>query len=1114
MRLATILFLAAGILRAEDPPLSKDDADFFQQKVQPILQKRCYDCHSHEAKKIKGGLTLDSRDGWSKGGDTGPAIDLKKPGESLLLRSVHFNDPDFAMPPKEKLPDAEIAVFDEWVKRGAPDPRITAAGVGATDEIWQKARTHWAFKPIGNPAPPDVKDKTWPRTPVDAFILAKLEAKGLKPAPPADKATLCRRIFFDLIGLPPTPAELNTFLADKSPDAYAKLVDRLLASPRYGERWARHWLDVARYAETTGEAVLQGKDNRYLYAYTYRDYVIRAFNEDKPYDQFLIEQLAADKLPLGEDKHPLAALGFITVGKRFLNSPDDLIDDRIDVVSRGLLGLTVACARCHDHKFDPIPTKDYYSLHGVFASSVEPDDEPVIERPKDQAATADYEKQRAVALAEVEDYEADEWNRVLGESWQKFPELLLAIHAVRNKQTDGSSPAIFYRQKGLGTGIPRTWENAFRIMNRKPHPVLGPWLAFSALPEKDFATEAPKLAAKFASNDDPQSPLNPLVAQLFSGEAPKSIGEVAQRYGKLIAKINDAYQAARKQAQTAANRKAVEVPPLADAHQQEIRGLLLSDDAPANPSRLAFRTDVGLRSSAVLNKLQSKVNDLDLTHPGSPARAMVLQDVEKPRDSFVFIRGDKTKRGPVVPRQFVEILAGGERKPFTDGSGRLDLAKAIASKENPLTARVLVNRIWLDHFGQGLVGTPSDFGLRGEAPTHPELLDYLARRFMDDGWSIKKLHRLIVLSDTYQQRSDDSPRATELDPGNTLLSHFNRRRLDFEATRDTLLATSGSLSPDIGGRSVSVATDATRRTLYASIDRLNLPGVFTTFDFASPDMTSPQRNETTVPTQALFLMNSPFVIEQAKLLVARPEIAQPTTDDQRIRRLYQILFQRQPTAQDLGDGLEFLRLQTASKPALPPKSDWNYGVGRLAEATKEVKFFEAKRFATDAWQIGGKTGAVTLTEAGGAAQPQPQGPTRRWTSPVDATVRIDAVLGHIAAPKKSGVRGWVVLSRAGEPAKLLGKWDARGAKKPTKLESVEVKQGDTIDFIVLTLGEEPETFAWAPLIELCDPAGHAKHRWSAQTEFAGPPEPAPLGLTPLEKYAQVLLLTNELVFVN
>jgi hypothetical protein len=493
---------------------------------------------------------------------------------------------------------------------------------------------------------------------------------------------------------------------------------------------------------------------------------------------------------------------------------------------------------------------------------------------------------------------------------------------------------------------------------------------------------------------------------------------------------------------------------------------------------------------------------------------MVLQDVEKPRDSFVFIRGDKTKRGPVVPRQFVEILAGAERKPFTDGSGRLDLAKAIVNKDNPLTARVLVNRIWMDHFGQGIVGTPSDFGLRGEAPTHPELLDYLARRFMDGGWSIKKLHRLIVLSSTYEQCSDESPRGAERDPGNTLLSHFNRRRLDFEATRDTLLATSGSISSDIGGRSVSVATDASRRTLYASIDRLNLPGVFTTFDFASPDMTSPQRNETTVPTQALFLMNSPFVIEQAKKLAARPDIAQATGDDQRIRRLYQILFQRSPAAQDLRDGLEFLQKEAAAKPAPPPKPDWTYGVGRYDEQTKQVKFFEAKKFSADSWQIGGKTGMIAITATGGTTQPQSQGSLRRWISPVDAAIRIDALLGHKAAPKKAGVRGWIVLSRDGESASVLGKWETRGATTPTKLESIAVKRGDTIDFIVQPLGQEPETFSWSPLVELCDPAIQAKHRWSAQIEFAGPPEPAPLGLTPLEKYAQVLLLTNELVFVN
>ncbi|HEY1377282.1 MAG TPA: DUF1549 and DUF1553 domain-containing protein, partial [Gemmataceae bacterium] len=531
-----------------------------------------------------------------------------------------------------------------------PWPDAAASGTAAARAGFdlQGRRKHWAFQPLRPGSVPPVQQTDWPRTPVDRFILARLEAAGLAPAPPADRRTLLRRVTYDLTGLPPTPAEIDAFVHDPDPEAYARLVDRLLASPHYGERWGRHWLDVARYADSKGYVFME--ERKYPYAYTYRDYVIRSFNEDKPFDRFIVEQLAADKLPLGDDKHPLAALGFLTLGRRFLNNTHDIIDDRIDVVTRGLLGLTVTCARCHDHKFDPIPSRDYYSLYGVFASSVEPKEPPLIETPQRTAALEAFEKELAKRKAEV----------------------------------------AAYRKK----------------------------------------------------RQEAKAALSRAVALV-----PPSLGATALR------------------AATVLGPNPVEQLP------------------PEKFDRLLNRAD---RNK--LRELVKKVEAFQANSPAAPARAMALADAPQPVQPHVFLRGNPANVGPAVPRQFLEVLAGPNRKPFTDGSGRLELAKAIADPANPLTARVFVNRVWAQHFGKGLVGTPSDFGLRSDPPTHPELLDHLATFFMDNGWSLKKLHRHILLSAAYRQRSDDRPECHKVDPENAHLWQANRQRLDFEATRDALLA--------------------------------------------------------------------------------------------------------------------------------------------------------------------------------------------------------------------------------------------------------------------------------------------------------------------------------------
>jgi hypothetical protein len=755
--IACVLACFAGPAALAESP----QAEFFEKKVRPVLAEKCYQCHGPE--KQKAGLRLDSAASVRKGGESGPSVIPGEADKSLLVKAVRQADAELKMPPTGKLPDTTIDDIVAWVKMGAPYPEGTVAHAAGSES------THWAFQPVKAPPVPALRiPNSETHNPIDAFIGAKLDEKGLAPSALADRVTLIRRLTFDLLGLPPTPAEVDAYVNDPAPDADAKLVDRLLASPRYGERWARHWLDVARYADSKG--YLFEEERKFPFSFTYRDYVIRSFNEDLPYNRFIIEQLAADRLDLGDDRRPLAALGYLTLGRRFLNNQQDIIDDRIDVTCRGLLGLTVTCARCHDHKFDPIPTKDYYSLYGVFASSVEPKELPLIETPQRTAALAAFEKELAKRQADVAAYRKSQ------------QDLLTTVSRVAAMTPPGLDVAVLRTAALLG-----------------PNPI-------ERLPADKFD--------KFSTR--------------------------------------------------------------------------------------AYRNQ--------LRKLVKQVESLQANSPAAPLRAMALVDAPQPVYPHVFLRGNPGNRGPDVPRQFLAVLAGSDRKPFANGSGRLELARAIADPKNPLTARVLVNRVWMLHFGKGLVGTPSDFGLRCEPPTNPELLDYLADRFVRDGWSIKKLHRLILLSETYRQRTDDRPECVRADPENRLVWKFNRQRLDFEALRDSMLAVAGRLDLTVGGPAVNLlaAPFPPRRTIYGFIDRQNLPGLYRTFDFASPDTHAPRRYATTVPQQALFLMNSPFAVQQAKALAARPDVAGEPDDEARVGAMYRILFGRSPTPTEIDLGARFV----------------------------------------------------------------------------------------------------------------------------------------------------------------------------------------------------------------
>jgi hypothetical protein len=775
---------------------------------------------------------------------------------------------------------------------------MSVPSASADDEV----QRHWAFQPVRRPAVPAVKDAAWPRTAVDRFILARLEAKGVSPSPPADRRTLIRRATFDLLGLPPTPEEIAAFEIDPSPDAWDRVIDRLLASPHYGERAARHWLDVARFADTKGYVFFE--EAEFPWAWTYRDYVIRAFNDDLPYDRFIVEQLAADRLPLGKDRRPLTALGFLTLGGRFMSNTHDIIDDRIDVVCRGLLGLTVGCARCHDHKFDPIPMRDYYSLYGVFASSAEPTVPPLFAEPPQTKEYAAFAKELGSRETKLAEFVRAKHEELVRSARVRVAEYLMAAHAQRDQPTTEEFMLIADGADLNPTMIVR-YQRYLERTRKGRNPIWALWHALADLPEKEFAAKAAAVCAQVAKADA----VNPLVAGAFAERPPKTLTEAAQRYADLLNAAEGLWQ---RQLQEAASAKRQAPVQLSEPALEELRQVFHGPDTPANVALLPYG-DLSLLpdrpSQARLQELRKAVEQWRATGPGAPPRAMILEDLPSSAEPRVFRRGNPNNPGEPVPRRFLEVVSCGQRRPFTDGSGRLELAHAITSKDNPLTARVLVNRLWQQHFGKGLVTTPGDFGLRSDPPTHPQLLDRLASAFMDSGWSIKAMHRLILRSAVYQQGDADRPECRRVDPENTLLWRMVPRRLEFEATRDALLTASGRLDRTIGGPSVKDITSPTavRRTLYGHVDRLNVPGLYRTFDFPSPDATSARRDTTTVAPQALFLMNHPFVTECARRLVRRADVVEQRDVASKVSRLYRVLYGRPPNSEELRLAEDYLK---------------------------------------------------------------------------------------------------------------------------------------------------------------------------------------------------------------
>lgn len=776
----------------------------------------------------------------------------------------------------------------------------------------EQSKSHWAFQPIASPEPPALND-SWIRNPIDAFILKKLRDANLTPSPRAPRPLLRKRLSYTLSGLPPNAHSLAPY------SEFRTQVDRLLASDQYGVYFGRHWLDIARYADNNGNRLAKsGRSPYYPYAWTYRDWVINAFNSDQPYDEFVRHQIAGDSFATANDKRPLAALGFLRVGRSFGQNVDDRIDDRIDALTKGLLGLTVSCARCHDHKFDPVLTRDYYALHGIFASSEDIDAE--LTDPAQIPGHTAYRAAQAKRMTELRARARDQMETLVSRYVHRTDELLLAAQAFLDSgQNRKSSPAAA-RQVGIKADLFEAWIKSLEKWRHESNRVFTPWFELKQFTDTEYTR---LISGAFE--------VHPGVLQRLKATRPKNRQELASLYRDLAIEIEtaagrhfpivelilDTDNIQRNWRAREYNPYAEHPAPLPDPEMEELRQVLLGFQGPWGgpqlPPRMLFRSGIGDYKTPIKMTAMAFLKQ-DGEDPRAPIKAMTVRDHVKPANSPVYLRGDKNSPGEAAPRAFLTRLAKPDAQPYANGSGRLELARDITRRDNPLTARVIVNRVWQWHFGEGLVPTSSDFGLNGLPPTHPELLDWLTAWFMDKGWSIKKLNRLILNSNTWQQDSRPRPDGMAKDSDNKLLWRMSPRQLRFEELRDALLLASGELDLSTGGRPVPEDRfeESTRRTAYLYINRYQLPYEFQIFDFATPDFSTAKRESAIVPQQALYFLNHPWVKERANKAAQNAQ-AKSSTTEKILTHLWQAAYQRPPTNEELRLARQFLK----SKSGLP-----------------------------------------------------------------------------------------------------------------------------------------------------------------------------------------------------
>lgn len=908
LTLTGCLFVLCGqACLAEEP--NPDQVRFFEEKIRPVIAEHCYECHSD--KKQQGDLRFDRRDAVIP-----HAVKPGQPDQSRFLQVLKYDPNDTQMPPKGKLPQDKIDLLTEWVRMGAPWPAdkpgtAHSSGFARREngeiDFNAVAQTHWAYRPIARPIPPRAHSQDRVITPVDNFVLNKLEEKQMTLAPESSRDALVRRLYEDLLGLRPTYEQVQAFTTDDSPTAVNDLVEQLLASPEFGEKWARMWLDISRYADTKGYVFTD--ERRFAFSYTYRDYVIDAFNSDKPYDQFIIEQLAADKLNLPPMSPQLAAMGFLTLGPRFIGDNNAIIDDRIDVVTRGLMGMTTSCARCHDHKYDPVPTQDYYSLYGVFASCREPEELPQIgEADKSSPEYLAFEAERAKRQKEVDDYLDGAYKELQDHSRNRAGEFLIALAQKANLVPGDIKFDPPLRDKQL-----ELWQKYLEREMKPENRIWGALFKLKSLPAGEFAVKAAEQIATYSPENT-----HPAILNALKSQPPQNYLDVVKLYGRVLEDNRKLWEQEK-----AAHPEWTVLP---DGDAEQMRQVLFGEKSPAAFPRDQIERYYGRDHREKSRDLRKKVAELVVTSPGSPPHGMVLVDNDQPTEPVVFERGNPGRRGPQVPRRMLRIVAGNDSPAFQNGSGRLELAQRIASKDNPLTARVFVNRVWLQLMGTALVNSPSDFGVRTDPPTHPEMLDWLSGRFIDSGWSVKTLIREIVLSSTYRQSIIHDVKAESADPENRLYWKQNRKRFQFEQMRDSMLAAAGVLDDRMTGRPVEIekrqerkerkrldkkiseflgldSQFTARRSIYSFIDRNNFSSLLRTFDYPSPDSSSPQRPNTVVPQQALFGLNSPFVSELSKIAAER---VTGDTPDAKIRSLFQLTLAREPAAEEASWSVSYL----------------------------------------------------------------------------------------------------------------------------------------------------------------------------------------------------------------
>ncbi len=886
----------------------------FNRQIRPILAEYCFQCHGPDASKRQGELRLDVERNAKEHAIVGTV-------ESELFRRIASEDDDARMPPADtgkRLSKKEITLIRQWLEEGA------------------HYEGHWAFEPITKPKVPhrpSTEDSHLTHgdiysTDIDGFIAKALESRGLSMTRAINRNQLIRRASLDLTGLTPTWEEVEAFVNNNSPNAYSQLLDRLLDSPAYGQRWGRHWLDIARYADTHGGSAIGFTS--FPFSYTYRDYVINAFNNDLPYDRFVTEQIAADQLGLHKNDPSLAALGFLTVGMQYRNH-HDVIDDQIDVVSRGLMGLTVACARCHDHKFDAISTKDYYSLYATLANSRAPETLPVIGDHPDNSPTVEYQRNLEDLQVQYDDMARDQ-SEVMRNRLRIQVGLYLRELAKGTPEQDLSTNFLSYRTDDVRPLVLNRWRSYLASL-REDDPVFGPWLSLSKMSTENFG----RLAADWIQlrkneNKETLKPVelhrlaakppkwNPRVLESISKKQPKSMVDVADAYGGLFADVQQEWlQALRQSSLEAVSQESV-VPDEDTKHlainspvYRQLRRHLYGEDTPTNPSdELAVRI-LNRTISDALGGKRGAIHEHHLSALGSPPRAMVLHESTQPKDFFVFLRGNPLARGEPVQPKFLSAmpLSGdqGTDQPYRDGKCRLGLAQSIVAKNNPLTRRVIVNWVWQHHFGEGLVRTADDFGTRGRPPTHPELLDYLAETLYEDGWSLKALHKRIMLSDVYQQGCVEDEKSRSIDAENDFLWRMPRRRMDLESMRDAMLAVSSELNTDMGGRPFDMNANPAipRRSVYGFINRDIVSTLASTFDGANPNACTVKRPDTTVPQQMLFALNSEFIQDRALKLASLALSTAGETDTKRVEWLYRRLFSRNPEPEEVTIAIHFVQ---------------------------------------------------------------------------------------------------------------------------------------------------------------------------------------------------------------